>query len=384
MTTAHSAEIQLARRLSANPVPADERRRLLAEPGFGRVFTDHMVMVEWQSDRGWHDGRLLPYGPIALDPATAVLQYAQQVFEGLKAYRQVNGAIVAFRPEANAARFNRSAARMAMPAFPEAAFVHAIDALVGQDHEWVPEAAGHSLYLRPYMIATEKGLAGGQPSSSYLFVLIASPAGPYVSGGQSRSVSVWLEPELTRASPGGTGEAKTAGNYAAALAGQLRAHEHGCDQVAWLDAGEHRLVEEMGIMNLFFVYGTGVEARLVTPRLSGTLLPGVTRDTLLTIARDLGMRADEAPISVDEWQAGCESGQISEVFACGTAAVVTAVGTVRSATGSWKVGDGTPGPVTTQLRDHLTAIHYGNLPDPHGWIHKIADSVAVPYWGCIR
>jgi branched-chain amino acid aminotransferase len=371
MASTQTGRIELVRQLSSNLVPAEERRRLLAAPGFGRVFTDHMVTVAWHRDRGWHDGRLLPYGPIPLDPATAVLHYAQQVFEGLKAYRQASGAIVAFRPQANAARLNRSAARMAMPGFPETAFVDAIDTLVTQDREWVPAAPGHSLYLRPYMIATEKGLAGGQPSSSYLFVLIASPAGPYIAENESRTVSVWLEPELTRASPGGTGEAKTAGNYAAGLAGQVRAREHGCDQVAWLDACEHRFVEEMGVMNLFFVYGSGRDARLVTPRLSGTLLPGVTRDTLLTIARDLGMRADEDRISVDEWQAGCTSGQISEVFACGTAAVVTAVGTVKSQADSWSVGDRTPGPVTTRLRERLTGIHYGSLPDPHGWIHTI-------------
>jgi len=383
METGRTGRVELVRQVSSSPVPAEERCRLLAAPGFGRVFTDHMVTVAWHRDRGWHDGRMLPYGHIPLDPATAVLHYAQQVFEGLKAYRQASGAIVAFRPLANAARLNRSAARMAMPAFPETAFVDAIDTLITQDREWVPSAPGQSLYLRPYMIATEKGLAGGQPSSPYLFVLIASPVGPYIAEGQSRSVSVWLEPELVRASPGGTGEAKTAGNYAAGFAGQLRAKEHGCDQVAWLDACDHRFVEEMGTMNLFFVYGSGRGARLVTPCLSGTLLPGVTRDTLLTVARDLGIRAEEGRVSVNEWEAGCTSGQISEVFACGTAAVVTAVGMVKSATGSWSVGDGTPGPVTTQLRDHLTGIQYGNLPDPHGWIHTItrcgpADGMRLP------
>jgi branched-chain amino acid aminotransferase len=371
MATTQTGRIELVRQLSASPVPAGDRQRLLTAPGFGRVFTDHMVTVAWHADRGWHDGRLLPYGPIPLDPATAVLHYAQQIFEGLKAYRQASGMIATFRPEANAARFNQSATRMAMPAFPEAAFVDAIDALVAQDHEWVPTAAGHSLYLRPYMIATEAWLAGGKPSSSYLFVLIASPAGPYFPENRSRPLSVWLETELTRASPGGTGAAKTAGNYAAAIAGQLRAQRHGCDQVAWLDAHEHRFVEEMGVMNVFFVYGSGSGARLVTPPLSGTLLPGITRDSLLTIARDLGIRADEERVSVDEWQAGCASGQISEVFACGTAAVVTAVGTVCGAAGSWDVGDGKPGPVTTRLRDRLTGIHYGDLPDPHSWIHTI-------------
>jgi branched-chain amino acid aminotransferase len=368
-----SDEIELTLHLSGDRVPRAERERLLAEPGFGRVFTDHMITVVRDANHGWHDGQLRPYGPIALDPATAMLHYAQQVFEGLKAYRQADGVIATFRPEANAARFNRSAARMAMPAFPEALFVRAIDTLVAHDHEWVPAVEGHSLYLRPFMIATEKGLAGGHSSSSYLFVLIASPAGAYLPGGRQRPVSVWLEPELSRAAPGGTGEAKTAGNYAAGIAGQHRAAEHGCDQVVWLDAVEHRFVEEMGVMNLFFVWRSPDGPRLVTPRLTGTLLPGVTRDTLLTLCGDLGLRADERAVSVAEWREGCESGQISEVFACGTAAVVIPVGTVRSEAGGWTVGDGTQGPVTTRLRDLLTGIQYGNLPDRHGWVHRIPD-----------
>jgi branched-chain amino acid aminotransferase len=370
--TEDGSQIELAIHPSRKPVSIEDREKLLASPGFGRVFTDHMVTISWDADRGWHDGQLIPYGPISLDPATAVLHYSQQVFEGLKAYRQVDGSIVAFRPLSNAARFNRSLARMAMPAFPETGFVRAIDTLVAQDHEWVPDTYGHSLYLRPFMIATEKSLAGGKPSGSYLFTLIASPAGSYFSADDHISVSVWLEPEYSRAAPGGTGEAKTAGNYSGGLAGQLRALEHGCDQVVWLDSCEHRHVEEMGVMNLFFVYGTGAGARLVTPSLTGTLLPGVTRNSLLTLAGDLGLGAQERRISVDEWRAGCESGQISEVFACGTAAVVTAVGSVQSSTGRWTVGDGTPGDITTRLRDQLLGIQYGRVPDRHGWIHRIA------------
>jgi branched-chain amino acid aminotransferase len=277
---------------------------------------------------------------------------------------------VAFRPQANAARFNRSAVRMAMPQLPEAAFVRAIDLLVTQDREWVPAQAGHSLYLRPFMIATHRGLGVNKPSPSCLFALIASPAASYF-GGDLRPVSVWLSHEYTRAAPGGTGAAKTGGNYAAAFAGQIQALDHGCDQVVWLDAAEHRWVEEMGGMNLFFVYGSGPDARIMTPALTGTLLPGITRDSLLTLAPELGIPASEGKISTDEWRAGCESGEITEVFACGTAAVVTPVGTIKGSAGGWTVGDGTPGPVSMRLREELLGIQYGHLADPHDWIHKI-------------
>lgn len=369
--TADDAQIELAIHPSSVPVAAADRKELLASPGFGRVFTDHMVTISWNADSGWHDGQLVPYGAISLDPATAVLHYSQQVFEGLKAYRQVDDSIVVFRPLSNASRFNRSLARMAMPSFPESGFVHAIETLVSQDSEWVPGAHGYSLYLRPFVIATEKGLAGGKPSSSYLFTLIASPAGSYFSRDDHSSVSVWLEPVYSRAAPGGTGEAKTAGNYSGGLIGQIRAQEHECDQVVWLDSCEHKYVEEMGVMNLFFVLGAGAKARLVTPGLTGTLLGGVTRDSLLTLASDLGIPTEERRISVEEWREGCESGEISEVFACGTAAVVTAVSSVQCTADRWSVGDGMPGAVTTRLRDELTGIQYGRLPDVHGWNHRI-------------
>ncbi len=370
MTVSTSNEIAFALRPASNPVPAGERDRLLADPGFGQVFTDHMVTIRWSADRGWHDGALEPYGPLTLDPATQVFHYAQEIFEGLKAYRQASGPIVAFRPQANAARFNRSAVRMAMPQLPEAAFVRAIELLVTQDRDWVPVREGHSLYLRPFMIATHRGLGVNSPSRSCLFTLIASPAASYFEGGL-RPVSVWLSQEYTRAAPGGTGAAKTGGNYAAAFAGQLQALDQGCDQVVWLDATERRWVEEMGGMNLFFVYGSGADARIMTPALTGTLLPGITRDALLTLAPELGIPASEDRISIEDWRAGCESGEISEVFACGTAAVVTPVGTVKGSAGGWTVGDGTPGPVSMRLRDELLGIQFGTLPDPHGWVHKI-------------
>jgi branched-chain amino acid aminotransferase len=371
MTETPSQEISFEILASDAPRPAAERERLMAEPGFGGVFSDHMTTIRWSQERGWHDGRLEPYGQIVLDPASAVLHYGQEIFEGLKAYRQPGGAIVAFRPQANAARFNRSAARMAMPSLPEDAFVRAIEVLVGQDRDWVPTADGHSLYLRPFMIATQRGLGVNRPSSSYLFTVIASPVASYF-GGTVRPVTVWLSDDYSRAAPGGTGEAKCGGNYAAAFAGQLQALEHECDQVVWLDAAERRWVEEMGGMNLFFVYGSGSEARIMTPAPTGSLLLGITRDSLLKLGPDLGVPAFEGKISVQDWQAGCASGEITEVFACGTAAVITPVGAVRSAAGSWQIGDGTPGPVTTRLREELVGIQYGSRPDPYGWIHRVA------------
>jgi branched-chain amino acid aminotransferase len=357
--------------VSEAPLAADERERRLAAPGFGEVFTDHMITIRWAEDRGWHDARLEPYGPFTLDPATSVFHYAQEIFEGLKAYRTDGGEIVAFRPQANAARFNRSAVRMAMPELPPELFLQALELLVGQDRDWVPTAPEHSLYLRPFMIATQRGLGVNRPSGSYLFCIIASPAASYFRDG-IHPVTVWLSEDYTRAAPGGTGEAKCGGNYAASFAGQQQAVLHGCDQVVWLDALEHRLVEEMGGMNLFFVYGSGPHARLVTPALTGTLLPGITRDTLLKLGPDLGIPAEEAAVSVAEWREGSASGELTEVFACGTAAVITPVGKVRGPAGEWTVGDGTPGPVTMRLRDELLGIQYGHRPDPYGWVHRLA------------
>ncbi len=371
MTTTGSTDIGFDVRVSEAPLTAEERGRILAAPGFGEVFTDHMITIRWDDGRGWHDARLEPYGPFTLDPATSVFHYAQEIFEGLKAYRTGGGEIVAFRPQANAARFNRSAARMAMPQLPAELFLKSLELLIGQDRDWVPTAAEHSLYLRPFMIATQRGLGVNRPSASYLFAVIASPAASYFRGGV-HPVTVWLSEDYTRAAPGGTGEAKCGGNYAASFAGQQQAVLQGCDQVVWLDALEHRLVEEMGGMNLFFVYGSGPHARLVTPALTGTLLPGVTRDTLLKLGPDLGIPAEEASISVAEWRAGCESGELTEVFACGTAAVITPVGRVKGTSGEWAVGDGTPGPVTMRLREELLGIQYGDRPDPYGWVHKLA------------
>lgn len=389
---------------SARPLSDAERSARLADPGFGRVFTDHMVTIRWSAGRGWHDAQLLPYGPLEIDPSNMALHYGQSVFEGLKVYRQTGrfavrpeagaqqsaprsgedaSSIAAFRPFAHAARFRRSSRRLAMPELPEETFVAAIEALVRQDHAWVPGEPEHSLYLRPFMFAMENGL-GVRPASEYLFMLVASPAAGYFSGGV-RPVSVWLSKEYVRATPGGTGEAKCAGNYAASLVAQAQAAEQGCDQVVWLDAAERRWIEEMGGMNLFFVYGSpgseqpsvgessaeGAGVRLVTPSLTGSLLPGITRDSILKLASERGYTAQEAKISVSDWQRGNADGSIAEVFACGTAAVITPVGSVRSADADWTVGGGAAGPVTLRLRRLLLDIQSGAAEDQHGWLHPI-------------
>ncbi|MFF7382833.1 branched-chain amino acid aminotransferase [Streptomyces griseoluteus] len=351
---------------SAHPLAAAEREAILTSPGFGRRFTDHMVTIKWTEGRGWHDGQLVPYAPIPLDPATNVLHYAQEIFEGLKAYRQPDGTVATFRPEQNALRFQRSAHRLGMPELPVETFIEACDALIAQDADWVPAHGGEdSLYLRPFMIGTEVGL-GVKPSNEYLFIVIASPAGAYFQGGV-KPVSIWVSEDRVRAVPGGMGDAKTGGNYAASLLAQAEAATKGCDQVCYLDAVEHKWVEELGGMNLFFVYGD----KIVTPILTGSILEGVTRDSLLAVARDLGYEAEEGRISVDQWQRDTENGTLTEVFACGTAAVITPVGTVKRAGAEWKQSGGEPGEVTLRLRQALLDIQRGTTEDQHGWMHRI-------------
>jgi branched-chain amino acid aminotransferase len=357
------------RELHPSPVSVSRRDEIHAAPGFGRYFTDHMVLIDYDEGQGWHDPRVVPYGPFSLDPATMVLHYGQEIFEGLKVFAQVDGSLAAFRPEANAARFNRSADRLAVPRLPEELFLAAIRELLVVDGAWVPSGGESSLYIRPFVIATEVGL-GVRPSASYLFCVIASPAGPYVPRGVA-PVSVWWSTEYVRAAPGGTGAAKFGGNYAASLAAQAQAAAKGCDQVVWLDAVERRWVEEMGGMNLFFVMGSGPTAELVTPELSGSLLPGITRDSLLEMARELGYTASERRISTDEWAKKVESGELTEVFACGTAAVITPVGSVLHADGGFDINGGQPGPITMELRQRLTDLQYGRIADTHGWLTKV-------------
>lgn len=360
---------------NANPASDEVRAQILANPGFGKFHTDHMVSIDYTAGKGWHDARVLPYGPIELDPSAIVLHYAQEIFEGLKAYRWADGSIVSFRPEANAARLQASARRLAIPQLPEALFIESLRQLIAVDAQWVPPAGGEeSLYLRPFVIATEPGL-GVRPADEYRYLVIGSPAGAYFPRGIT-PVSVWLSHEYVRASPGGTGAAKFGGNYAASLLAQAEAASHGCDQVVWLDAIERRYVEEMGGMNLFFVFGSGGTARLVTPELSGSLLPGITRDSLLQLATDAGFAVEERKIDVDEWQKKAAAGEITEVFACGTAAVITPVSHVKygsaDGAGEFTIADGEPGEITMALRDTLTGIQRGTFADTHGWMARLS------------
>ena len=357
-------------KITLNPHAKDAATRdaLVAEGGFGKYYTDHMVMCEWSEKDGWGEPHLMPYGPISLDPATAVFHYGQEIFEGMKAYRQPDGTIALFRPTANANRFINSAKRLALPEMPVELFMETVEALVKQDAGWVPSKVGESLYIRPFMIATEVGL-GVRPSNKATYLLIATPAGAYFD--PSKAVSVWISTEYVRAAQGGTGEAKCGGNYAASLVAQKAAAKEGCDQVVWIDAKERKWIEEMGGMNLYFVKGTGTDATVITPKLTGTLLPGITRDSILSVAVDLGYKVDEVMLSVDDWRDGVKSGEISEIFACGTAAVVSPVGQAKSTMGTWVTGDGQPGTITMQIRNHLLGIQHGTITDKHNWMSAV-------------
>lgn len=356
-------------RPSEHAASAEERAKRMTDPGFGRIFTDHMVVVPYTEGQGWGRGLLQAYGPIEMDPASSVLHYGQAIFEGFKAYKQKDGGIACFRPEANARRFNVSGARLAMPELPEGLFMEAATALIRQDQAWVPGAVGESLYLRPLMIATEPAL-GVRPSNRYLFILLASPSGAYFPAGV-KPVTVWISDDYVRAAPGGTGFAKCAGNYAASLVAQRQAQGEGCDQVVWLDAVHRKYIEEMGGMNIFFVYQEKGETVVVTPELTGTLLPGITRDSLLQLVREQGWRAEERKITVDEWRADIESGRMTEAFACGTAAVITPVGRAKSRQGDWTIHRGETGPVAARLREILLNLQHGLAPDTHGWMKRI-------------
>ena len=350
---------------SSKAVPADQRAVLLADPGFGKLFTDHMVTIRYTEGQGWHSHAIGPREPFQLDPACAVLHYAQEIFEGMKAYRLEDGSIAMFRPEENARRFNESAERMAMPVLPEEVFLEAVEALVKIDADWIPAGEG-SLYLRPFLFASETFL-GVRPANEYIFCVIASPAGAYFKGGK-KAVTLWVSEHFTRAARGGTGAAKCGGNYAASLVAQKEAIKHGCDQVVFLDAAENKWVEELGGMNVFFVMDDG---SIVTPPLGGTILPGITRNSIISLARSKGHEVREEPYSFAQWRADAASGKLREAFACGTAAVVTAIGTVKSVDGDFTVGNGDGGIVTEGLRADLTGIQRGTVADPANWVRTL-------------
>ena len=349
-----------------DPATPDRLAQILADPGFGTHFTDHMLVAEWTPDQGWHDARITAYAPISLDPATAVLHYAQEIFEGMKAYRHADGSVWTFRPEENAARMVRSSHRLALPELPVEDFIACVDAIVRVDERWVPEPAGEkSLYVRPFMFASEAFL-GVRPAQHVTFMVICSPAGAYFSKGL-RPVSIWLSETYTRAGRGGMGAAKTGGNYASSLVAQQEAIDEGCDQVVFLDSAEGRYVEELGGMNLYFVRDDG---SIATPETSGTILAGITRSAIIDLCGKLGHPVEERPVTIDEWREGVASGRITEVFACGTAAVVTPVGTLKWRGGAVGEGEET-GPVTKQIRTALVDLQYGRAEDTFGWMHRV-------------
>lgn len=346
---------------------AESRAAIAANPVFGKSFSDHMARATWREGEGWTDRRVEALGPLPIHPAAVVVQYAQQVFEGMKAYKWADGSIRLFRPDRNAARLAASARRMALPELSEEDLIASLTALVTADAEWVPDQLGWSLYLRPTIFGTEPTLLI-QPSDTVEYVATAGPANGNLFGGTA-GVAIWVSMDYRRATKGGTGQAKTSGNYAASMLASKDAQAHGCGSVLFLDAATGRYIEELGGMNLMVVFADGTVA---TPRLTGTILPGITRDSLLQILRDQGREVVERDIEIQEVLDGLASGAVTELFACGTAAVVSPVGRLVSGEFDVAVGDGQIGPVTAAARDALIGIQYGLLDDPHGWMLRIA------------
>lgn len=366
MTKNMAQELQFTEVNHPNPTPSADIATIINNPNeFGVVFSDHMVTVQWTKAQGWHDAKVTARKPFMIDPACAVLHYAQEVFEGLKAYKTEDGRIVLFRPDQNARRFVKSAERMAMAPVPEKLFLQATETLIKVDKEWVPGGEG-SLYLRLFMFATDVAL-GVKPSNTYTFCGIASPVVSYFKGGRS-TITVWVTTTDTRAAKGGTGSVKCGGNYANGLRAQSEAYRHECDQVVFLDAIEHRWVEELGGMNVFFIMADG---RLVTPPLGDTILDGIIRNSVITLAKELDMIVDEHQYAFDQWRSDARTGVLKEVFACGTAAVISAIGKVRHTGGEFEIGNGGEGPVTQRLREILTGIQHGKINDTHGWVHQV-------------
>lgn len=347
---------------------AESRARL---PRFGKDFVDLMAHIHHSAERGWHQAEILPFGPLLLSPAAKALHYGLEIFEGHKAYRWPDNQVALFRPDNNARRMNRSAVKMGLPELPEELQQEVTERLVDAVRDWVPDQPGSSLYLRPTMLATE-GALGITPATEHLFFVIAGPAGPYFPGGFA-SIAVNVERGLIRAAAGGVGDAKTGGNYAAGMAAKARARAAGCDDVLFLDATLHRYIEELSGMNVFVVEGE----RLLTPPLGGTILPGITRRSLIELAPDLGLAVEERPLAIDDLLDGIRDGRFSEMMAVGTAAVVTPIGALRDDGETVELGDGEPGPVTRKLYDTITGIQYGRLPDHRGWMRVVEPALSV-------
>jgi len=354
---------------STHPTSDGDREKILSKPGFGKYFTDHMVAIDWTLNKGWSAPRIIPYGPLMLDPASLVLHYAQAIFEGLKAYRHDDGSIWAFRPELNAARFAKSAERLGLPELPKELFLQSIQQLVGIDAKWLSQTPGTSLYLRPFMIADESFL-GVRSAEKVAFYVIASPAGPYFENGVS-SIPIWVSDHHTRAAKGGTGYAKCAGNYAGSLAPLQEARKNGCAQVLFLDAQHGQFLEELGGMNIFVVYKDG---SLATPALSDSILAGVTRQSIIEIAKADGRRVDERQIGLEEVRKGLANGDITELFACGTAAVLFPISILKSNNFTCSIPNAEAAKVSLSLRQKLTDIQYGREKISSNWMHKLTSA----------
>ncbi len=355
-------------RITVTKAPENRRREKPKHGeklGFGNHFSDHMFLMDHSPGAGWGNARIVPYGPLSLAPSAMVLHYGQEIFEGLKAYYAKDGAVCLFRPDRNAERLNRSAERMCLPGIPVDDQLHALRELVRIDREWIPREEGASLYIRPTMIATEAGL-GVRPSAEVLFFIITGPVGAYYARGFD-PVRILVEERYVRAARGGTGEAKTGGNYAASLLAAKNAKTNGFDQVLWLDAEHRRFVEEVGTMNIFFVLG----GELVTPPLSGSILPGVTRDTVLTLAREWKIPVAERPVEIDEVLKGASDGTLSEAFGSGTAAVISPVGSLSCHGKEIDVNGGRTGDLSARLYREITGIQYGEVADRHHWIQRV-------------
>ncbi|WP_058234237.1 branched-chain amino acid aminotransferase [Devriesea agamarum] len=349
-----------------SPTGEAERKRILENPGFGTHFTDHMAHIRWTHDEGWHGGGIIPFGPIILSPAAAVLHYAQEIFEGMKAFRHEDGSIWGFRPERNAARFASSARRLALPELDEDMFMASVRELVAADRDWVPSGGETSLYLRPFMFASEEFL-GVRPSRAVDYYCLASPAGAYFPRGV-QPLKVWISREYSRAGRGGTGAAKCGGNYASSLIGKTEAASHGCDEVLFLDAQTRTTIDELSGMNVFAVYADGT---LRTPVLSGSILEGITRESILMLAADLGLTPTEENLVASDLMDDIAAGRVREAFACGTAAVVNPIGEFRSEDSAWTIGDGGSGETTLAIRKALCDIQYGRADDTRGWMTRL-------------
>jgi len=353
---------------SDSPMPDEKRGEILKSPAFGVNFTDHQIIIDWTKEDGWHNARVEPYGPMLMDPASAVLHYGQEIFEGIKAYRHEDGSIHTFRPHANAARLQKSARRMALPELPAELFVESLKQLIQIDGAWVPEPVNEkTLYIRPFEIAAEAFL-GVRAAQRAEYRVIASPVGAYFANG-IKPVNIWIALDSARAGRFGTGEAKTGGNYAASLLAQGEGYENGCSQVLFLDAESHTYIEELGGMNVFFVYKDG---HVVTPSLDGTILHGITRDSVIQLLRDRNISVEERAVTLDEIRDAYNSGEITEIFACGTAAAITPIGQLKSRLEVIGKETTEAGELTLSIREELTGIQYGRVPDRHNWLVKLS------------